>query len=135
MAGRRIGADVLLALMLAGPLSGVAAGAASAADTGNVGSTPAPTGMEDMPGMDHGTGATDMPGMDHGTGATDMPGMDHTHHGGTGAPTPDHPLGLVLGGFGVGSAGVLASAALLRRRDAATGAAKLARAHPRKARS
>jgi uncharacterized protein involved in copper resistance len=147
-----IAGELLLALMLACALTATAAATASAAVLQAHEGTPNPTataempGMTgDMPGMDHGTGGSEMPGMtgdipgmDHGTGSSempgmtgDMPGMDH----GTGGPAPDRPLGQVLGGFGAGSAAVMASAAFVRRRDLASNKTRQARIHTRKARS
>jgi hypothetical protein len=96
-------------------------------------------GMSDMPGMDHGSSSSetpgmrsDMPGMEHGPGS-EVPGMGHGP--GTGGPAPDRPLGLVLGGFGAASAAVMASAALVRRRDLAASLTKRGRINARKARS
>jgi uncharacterized protein involved in copper resistance len=69
-------------------------------------STPAPTGPDEMPGMD-------MPGMDHG-------------HGDTAGAAVHRPLVPVLGTFGGGSAAVLLTAGMLRRRDRAASLAKKA---------
>jgi hypothetical protein len=91
---------------------------------------PAPTMDPDMPGMDMG-GSTpaeatapaptmdpDMPGMD-------MPGMDH-EHGGAAEVAAHRPLAPVLGTFGGGSAAVLLTAGMLRRKDRAASLAKRA---------
>jgi hypothetical protein len=60
----------------------------------------------------------DMPGMD-------MPGMSPEH--GATAEAPVHrPLAPVLGTFGGGSAAVLLTAGMLRRKDRAAGLAKKA---------
>jgi hypothetical protein len=93
-------------------------------------SSPAPTMDPDMPGMDMG-GSTpaeapapaptmdpDMPGMD-------MPGMDH-EHGGAAEVAAHRPLAPVLGTFGGGSAAVLLTAGMLRRKDRAASLAKRA---------
>ena len=110
------------------------------------GSSPAPTEApmpQDMPGMDMGgsTPATtetpmpqDMPGMDMGGSSPeptipdnmspDMPGMDmggHTH-----GAAAHRPLAPVLGTFGGGTAAVLLSAGMLRRKDQAADLVKKA---------
>jgi hypothetical protein len=71
----------------------------------------------DMPGMDM-SGSTPSPTM-----APDMPGMDKS---GSTASTSDRPLAPVLGAFGGGTAAVLLTAGLVRRRDLADGQAKKA---------
>jgi uncharacterized protein involved in copper resistance len=135
-----IAADVVLTLMLACALTATAAVAdtAAAAALQRHAGTPSPTATGDMTGMAGMSGMSDdMPGMDHGNGSempgmsNDMPGMDH----GTGGPAPDRPLGLVLGGFGAGSAAVMASAAFVRRRDLATSKTRQGRSRARKDRS
>jgi len=56
----------------------------------------------------------------------DMPGMSHDEHG-DGAEDPVHrPLAPVLGTFGGGSAAVLLTAGMLRRKDRAANLAKKA---------
>jgi hypothetical protein len=82
-------------------------------------STPEPTSHGEMPGMDmpeaeHGSG--EAPEADHDTG--DMPGMEHDA-GDTAGTASDRPLGPVLGTFGGGSAAVLLTAGLIRRKDRA----------------
>ena len=91
------------------------------------GSTPTPTMTDEMPGMDMSgstptptpTGAMsgDMPGMD-------MPGSGHDH--GSSAAVSDRPLAPVLGTFGGGASAVMLTAGLLRRKDRAASAAKVA---------
>lgn len=69
----------------------------------------------DMPGMDgmDGMDMDDMPGMD-------MPGMSGSHtHGRTTTTDTDHPRTAVLSAFGVVNVGVMASAAVVRRRSRA----------------
>jgi len=110
------------------------------------GSSPAPTEApampQDMPGMDMG-GSTpapteapmpqDMPGMDMGGSSPapteapmppDMPGMDMggSSHG----AAANRPLAPVLGTFGGGTAAVLLTAGMLRRKDQAADLAKKA---------
>lgn len=86
-------------------------------------STPGTTMAPDMPGMDMGgntpapTSSGDMPGME-------MPGMDHEH--GAAGPAAHRPLAPVLGTFGGGSAAVLLTAGMLRRKDRAASLAKKA---------
>jgi hypothetical protein len=108
-------------------------------------SQPAPTSMPaDMPGMDMSgsspapttpaTMAPDMPGMDMSgsspapttpaTMAPDMPGMDMS--GSSGGASVHRPLAPVLGTFGGGSAAVLLTAGMMRRKDRAAGLAKKA---------
>ena len=95
------------------------------------GSTPTPTPTMDpnMPGMD-------MPEAEHGSGkapesghdSAEMPGTEHGA-GDTAVAAEDRPVGTVLGTFGGGSAAVLLTAGIMRRRDrAATLARKAARA-------
>jgi uncharacterized protein involved in copper resistance len=79
----------------------------------------------DMPGMDmpestpapadHG----EMPGMD-------MPGMSHDEHGEAAGVAAHRPLAPVLGTFGGGSAAVLLTAGMLRRKDRAANLARKA---------
>jgi hypothetical protein len=110
------------------------------------GSTPAPTPTmdPDMPGMDMPDSAPapaptptmdpDMPGMDMSGGhpaATptmdpDMPGMSHEEHGEAAGAAADRPLAPVLGTFGGGSAAVLITAGMLRRKDRAANLARKA---------
>jgi hypothetical protein len=84
-------------------------------------SSPSPTMAANMPGMDMSgntpapTSTSDMPG--------DMPGMDMS---GSTSSSSDRPLAPVLGTFGGGTAAVLLTAGLLRRRDRADGQAKKA---------
>jgi hypothetical protein len=110
------------------------------------GSSPAPTEApmpQDMPGMDMG-GSTpapteapmpqDMPGMDMGGSSPaptapdnmppDMPGMDMggSSHG----AAASRPLAPVLGTFGGGTAAVLLTAGMLRRKDQAADLVKKA---------
>lgn len=95
------------------------------------GSTPTPTPTMDpnMPGMDmpeaeHGSGKAPEPGHD----SAEMPGTEHGA-GDTAVAAEDRPVGPVLGTFGGGSAAVLLTAGIMRRRDrAATLARKAARA-------
>ncbi|MEU6538986.1 hypothetical protein [Streptomyces sp. NPDC047000] len=73
-------------------------------------------GMSNMPGMDGMDGMDDMKGMD----GMDMPGMSGSHtHGQTTTTDTDHPRTAVLGAFGVVNGGVMASAAVVRRRTRA----------------
>jgi hypothetical protein len=69
----------------------------------------------DMSGTDHGT--SDKPDADHGSGQ--MPGMSPQEHGKTAEEVVDRPLAPVLGTFGGGTAAVMLTAGLLRRRDRA----------------
>jgi hypothetical protein len=82
--------------------------------------------MSDMPGMENmdDMDDMDMPGMDHDM--DDMEGMEgmegsHTHGGSTHGQTDevDRPRTAVLTAFGVVNLGVLASAAVVRRRSQA----------------
>jgi hypothetical protein len=75
------------------------------------GSTPTPT---PTPAMD-----PEMPGMD-------MPGGSHDEHGEGTEAVVDRPLLPVLGTFGGGSAAVLLTAGMLRRKDRAANLAKKA---------
>lgn len=88
------------------------------------GSTPAPAGNGEMPGMDmpeaeHGSGDA----SDSGHGSGDMPGMDHADSAGA---SSNRPLAPVLGTFGGGSAAVLLTAGMMRRKDRAASLAKKA---------
>jgi len=84
--------------------------------------TPAPTMDPDMPGMDmSGSTPTPAPTMD-----PDMPGMSHDEHGDTAEAPVHRPLAPVLGTFGGGSAAVLLTAGMLRRRDRAASLARKA---------
>ena len=110
------------------------------------GSSPAPTEApmpQDMPGMDMGGSKPapteapmpqDMPGMDM-SGSTptpvpkasmpaDMPGMDMS--GGSGGAAVHRPLAPVLGTFGGGTAAVLLTAGMMRRKDQAADLVKKA---------
>src|ERR1019366_6397428 len=135
------------ALMLSSAQESSAATALSAtAVPVGVGSdgAPAPTASmpADMPGMDM-SGASpaptpsmpaDMPGMDmSGSSPTppppagmspDMPGMDMS--GGSGGAAVHRPLAPVLGTFGGGTAAVLLTAGMMRRKDRARILAKKA---------
>ena len=99
-----------------------------AAAAGLAMATPA-VGQMNMPGMDmpeaeHDSGKAPEPGHD----SAEMPGMEHGA-GDTAAAAEDRPIGPVLGTFGGGSAAVLLTAGIMRRRDrAATLAKKAARA-------
>ena len=90
--------------------------------------SPAPEhGSGDMPGMDmsgtdHGSGGT--PDADHGS--EEMPGMSPQEHGKTAEAVVDRPLAPVLGTFGGGTAAVMLTAGLLRRRDRAQSQTKQA---------
>ena len=113
------------------------------------GSTPAPTTSAemplDMPGMEHGTG--DSPGKTDGHGTGDSPGKTDGHgtgespgvetpggHEEAAAPEAIRPLLPVMGTFGGGTAVVLLTAGLLRRKDrAASQARQAARAARRSA--
>jgi hypothetical protein len=92
------------------------------------GSNPTPTMDPDMPGMDMSgsTPPTPTPTMDPNMPGMDMGGSSHDEHG-DGAEAPVHrPLAPVLGTFGGGSAAVLLTAGMLRRRDRAANLAKKA---------
>jgi hypothetical protein len=109
------------------------------------GSSPAPTASmpADMPGMDMSGSSPapteapmpqDMPGMDMGGSSPapsapadmppDMPGMDMS--GSSGGAAIHRPLAPVLGTFGGGTAAVLLSAGMLRRKDQGADLAKKA---------
>jgi hypothetical protein len=129
-----------MAMLVSGPTASALPG------TNRSDSTPAPTGATDMPGMDMGgmdmggstpapqsSMAPDMPGMDMGgstpapTSSGDMPGMDMPgmDHGQDGAEVAvNRPVAPVLGTFGGGSAAVLLTAGMLRRKDRAASLAK-----------
>jgi len=96
------------------------------------GSSPAPASADHggMPGMDmSGSTPTPTPTMDPDMPGMDMPGSSHDEHGSTAEAAPDRPLAPVLGTFGGGSAAVLLTAGMLRRKDrAANLAEKAARA-------
>lgn len=85
--------------------------------------TPTPTMDPDMPGMD-------MPEAEHGSGET--PGVEHGA-GDTAAAAGNRPIGPVLGTFGGGSAAVLLTAGIMRRRDRAANLAKQAARASRRA--
>ena len=86
-------------------------------------SQPAPTSMPaDMPGMDM-SGSSPAP-TTPATMAPDMPGMDMS--GSSGGASVHRPLAPVLGTFGGGSAAVLLTAGMMRRKDRAAGLAKKA---------
>lgn len=91
---------------------------------------PAPADHGGMPGMDmSGSTPTPTPTMDPDMPGMDMPGSSHDEHGSTAEAAPDRPLAPVLGTFGGGSAAVLLTAGMLRRKDrAANLAEKAARA-------
>jgi hypothetical protein len=90
--------------------------------------SPTPTMDPDMPGMDmSGTAApTPTPTMDPDMPGMDMPGMSHDEHGDTAEAPVHRPLAPVLGTFGGGSAAVLLTAGMLRRKDRAANLAKKA---------
>ena len=89
--------------------------------------TPTPTMDPDMPGMDMpGSTPTPTPPMDPDMPGMDMPGSSHDEHGSTAEAAPDRPLAPVLGTFGGGSAAVLLTAGMLRRKDRAANLAKQA---------
>ncbi|MBC7559707.1 MAG: hypothetical protein H7270_10185 [Dermatophilaceae bacterium] len=97
--------------------------------------TPTPTMDPDMAGMDMSGSApkpTPTPTMD-----PDMPGMDmpEAEHGAgeTAVAAEDRPIGPVLGTFGGGSAAVLLTAGIMRRRDRAANLAKQAARASRRA--
>ncbi|HEY5249324.1 MAG TPA: hypothetical protein VIJ15_12840 [Dermatophilaceae bacterium] len=89
--------------------------------------SPTPTMDPDMGGMDMSgsTPPTPTPTMDPAMPGMDMPGMDH-EHGDTAAAPVHRPLAPVLGAFGGGSAAVLLTAGMLRRKDRAANLAKKA---------
>lgn len=83
-----------------------------------------------MPGMDMSGSAPAPPASPHAPGGLDMPGLldmpgahEHSHVTGTAAT---RPLAAVLGTFGGGTAAVLLSAGMLRRKDRARSLAKSA---------
>jgi hypothetical protein len=87
--------------------------------------TPTPTMDPDMPGMDmSGSTPTPTPTMDPDMPGMDMSGASPDEHGEEAVPDPDRPLVPVLGTFGGGSAAVLLTAGLMRRRDRAANLAK-----------
>jgi len=89
-------------------------------------STPAPTPTMDpnMPGMDMPASTpAPTPTMDPNMPGMDMPEGEHGS-GDTAGPAKDRPLGPVLGTFGGGSAAVLLTAGLMRRKDRAANLAK-----------
>ena len=95
--------------------------------------TPTPTMDPDMPGMDmpeaeHGSGEAPESGHDSG----ETPGVEHGA-GDTAAAAGDRPIGPVLGTFGGGSAAVLLTAGIMRRRDRAANLAKKAARASRRA--
>jgi hypothetical protein len=95
--------------------------------------TTAPEDHGEMPGMDM-SGSTPTPTttMDPEMPGMDMPGGSHDEHGEGTEAVVDRPLLPVLGTFGGGSAAVLLTAGMLRRKDrAATLAKKAARASGR----
>ena len=84
---------------------------------------PAPTASmpADMPGMDM-SGSS--PAPTEAPMPQDMPGMDMS--GSSGGASVHRPLAPVLGTFGGGSAAVLLTAGMMRRKDRAAGLAKKA---------
>jgi hypothetical protein len=79
----------------------------------------------DMPGSTP-PATTPTPTMDPGMPGMDMPGMSHDEHGGSAEAPVSRPLAPVLGTFGGGSAAVLLTAGMLRRKDRAANLAKRA---------
>ena len=90
--------------------------------------TPVPTMDPDMPGMEMpgGTPPAPTPTMDPEMPGMDMPGMSQDEHGHTADAAVHRPLAPVLGTFGGGSAAVLLTAGMLRRKDRANSLAKKA---------
>ncbi|MEO8557221.1 MAG: hypothetical protein ABI474_11180 [Actinomycetota bacterium] len=82
-----------------------------------------------MPGMEMSGSAPAPTASPHAPGGLDMPGLDmpgaHEHSHVTGAAAT-RPLAAVLGTFGGGTAAVLLSAGMLRRKDRARSLAKSA---------
>src|SRR5450631_578634 len=86
------------------------------------GSSPSPTMDPNMPGMDM-SGSSPTPPPPAGM-SPDMPGMDMS--GGSGGAAVHRPLAPVLGTFGGGTAAVLLTAGMMRRKDRALSLAKKA---------
>jgi hypothetical protein len=121
------GIAVFGALMLSSAQESSAATALSAtAVPVGVGSdgapAPTPSMPADMPGMDM-SGSSPTPPPPAGM-SPDMPGMDMS--GGSGGAAVHRPLAPVLGTFGGGTAAVLLTAGMMRRKDRARSLAKKA---------
>ena len=86
------------------------------------GSSASPTMDPNMPGMDM-SGSSPTPPPPAGM-SPDMPGMDMS--GGSGGAAVHRPLAPVLGTFGGGTAAVLLTAGMMRRKDRALSLAKKA---------